>query len=98
MLTNNVPWSEPDNCPRCGCGWNIKITDKSVIVIFCSNPNCAWAWQAQSKTLYDAVKIWNKICKGHSGKDRPNTPLLVEVYSKGKNSVYRTKKKENKEE
>ena len=94
--SQNLPWKEPSDCPRCGCGWGIRITNKSIIVIYCSNHNCTYAWQSQAKTLYDAVKIWNKICENAGSKDRPNTPLLVEISKNGKSMTYHSKKPEKK--
>ena len=90
-MSNLVDWQEPVNCPKCGCGWALRINEKGLILIFCSNPNCTFAWQSKAKTLLDAVKLWNRLCEDHEGKDRPNTPLLVQIYNKGKESVFRTK-------
>ena len=91
MPTKLVEWNEPSNCPKCTCGWGIRIDDKGTILIFCSNPKCVFSWQSKARTLYEAVRIWNKICQDHEGHDRPNTPLLVQIYSNDKPATYRIK-------
>ena len=84
-------WKEPLNCPKCSCGWAILIKAKDIKEIFCSNPKCCFSWRAQGKTLFDAVKCWNKICEDYEGRDKPKTPLLVEIVKRGVNTVFRTK-------
>ena len=91
MPTNLIEWEEPSNCPKCGCGWGILIKPGDIKEIFCSNARCQFAWKSDGKTLLQAVKTWNKICEDHGGRDRPNTPLIVQIYNKGINSTYRTK-------
>ena len=96
MTDQSLHWKEPQTCPKCGSNWRIRITENGIVVIFCSSHDCSFAWKAQAKTLYDAVKIWNKICDGHGGRDRPDTPLLVEISKNGKSLVYHSKKPEKK--
>jgi ABC-type iron transport system FetAB ATPase subunit len=81
MSPNLINWEEPQNCPKCGSSWGLSFKPKDIKAIFCSNARCSFAWVAEKKTLFDAVVLWNKICDSHDKRDRPDTPLLVRIYS-----------------
>lgn len=96
-MIKEVPYlglQEPVNCPRCKSHWTILIKPDATKSIFCSNDKCSFSWRADGRTLCEAVHVWNTICANHTERDRPATPVLVEVPYKGSTTVFYTTKKE----